>query len=326
MRDTLNQFEHPVRIKQMRYRMGCLVSVEVTHADPVRAASAVEEAFAEMKRVEKMLSRFDADSDISRINKLSTGEEIPLSDELYTLLKELLDASLATGGAFDITTGALTELWNRCAKTGRSPRAEAVLEALSRTGSANIKLNPDKRSISVYVKGIQLDLGAAGKGYALDCAANRLRSCGITEAVLSAGSSILHLGGAPVCFGIQHPLCKDRIAAQLQLQNNSLSTSASYERYFQIGHKRCSHILDPRSGFPVRGNVLSASAAAASALHTEILSTAFFAGGASAVRELFASAGEGAGLLFMERGFIPKSIKTKTIGHILSVSAYGAAA
>lgn len=316
MLETAAPVNSPVKLKQTRYRMGGLVSIEAYHEDAVLAASAVEDAFVEIKRVEEMLSRFLPDSAVSKINRLRAGIRLPLSRELFDLFARLLAWSQATGGAFDITTGALTQLWSNCEKAGRTPNQAEIKAALSRTGFRHVNLDSENQSICLQTAGVQFDLGAAGKGYALDCAAARLRMRGVSNAVLSAGSSIVHIGNEPEFFAVQHPLRQHQTAAVLEVHDSSLSTSASYERFFSIRGRRYGHILDPCTGFPVRGRFLSVSAAAPSALFSEVLSTAFFAGGKSAVRPLLAGAGSESGVLFIEQSVIPKLLKINRIGNI----------
>lgn len=280
--------------RRMRYLMGTFLSVEVFHAEESKAKEAIENAFSEVKRVESFLSRFNENSQVYKINRCACHEPEVIDKELFYLIERCLEFSEKTRGAFDITVGPLMDLWSQAVRINRVPDEVEIARAISCVGYQNIILDKEGRTIFFKVP-LRLDLGAAGKGYALDRAVAGLREGGVDKARLDFGGQLYYLN-LPEDKGeraaIRDPLYSERMSAALDLKNQSLATTADYERSFTIREKVYSHILNPLDGYPCHSEVLSASAVSPCALEADILSTAAFMVGKVGCGELLEHAVE----------------------------------
>jgi len=238
-------------------------------------------ALDEVERLERKLSVYLADSEISVLNRCG-GSPDPPSRETYSLLRWATCLSAATGGAFDPAAGALVKAWGFYRGPKRVP-SEAELEAaLAASGVRHLHFDDDTRAIGVDREGVEFNLGAIGKGFAIDRALQLVRSRhGIRSALMSGGqSSIKAMGAWPVAIG-------DPPVARLWLRDRALGTSGAANQFFLAGGRRYGHVLDPRTGWPARG-LISASAVAPSAAEADALSTAFYVMGVEATRRFCA--------------------------------------
>src|SRR4051794_21236490 len=272
--------EMPSELTVARRAMACEFSVTFP-GEMQNAVDAGCAALDEVERLENLLSAFREDSEISRLNR-GGG---PVDREVYALLRWAVRLSEATGGAFDAATGALVKLW----RGGRVPSSEDLAAALSRCGSRHVRFHDG--SVEFLRHGIEFNLGAIGKGFAIDSALRRIRA---RRALMQGGqSSIAAVGEWTVAIG--HPPF-----AQVQLQNQALGTSAATNQFFVAGGRTYGHILDPRTGWPAR-RVLSASAIAPTATEADALSTAFYVMGPVGTRR-FCAANPRFGAVLLLRG------------------------
>ncbi|MDR0353370.1 MAG: FAD:protein FMN transferase, partial [Opitutaceae bacterium] len=175
--------------------MSTTFEFRVRHAEPGYARQAAQAAFAEIDRLETLLSRFHEGSDIWRINHAAAGERVVISEECHACLLEALRVHELTGGAFDATLGAAADLVKSAGKRQAVPEPGALQDLLDRRAASTIALSPGGFVVEVTRPGASLDLGAIGKGFALDAAAALLREWEIEHALLGAGgSSILAMG------------------------------------------------------------------------------------------------------------------------------------
>jgi len=248
--------------------MGTFVEVVSTDARAQRIA------FDEISRVEGLLSKYRPESEISRLNK--TGV-LKVSPETFALIKACKDYSTATGGAFDISVGALVDAWGFTDKKYRVPSPQEIENLLTKVGSDKIILNDADSTVQLAVPGLKLDLGGAAKGYALDRAAEKLKQAGINSCLINAGGQVYCLGderGSPWKVAIKDPRGIG-VTGVINLVNQSVATSGDYEQYFMIGDKRYSHILDPRTGYPIDNGIDSVTIADDTGLAADVLSTSF---------------------------------------------------
>jgi thiamine biosynthesis lipoprotein len=252
----------------------------------LRAAG--EEALEEVARLEAQLSLYRPTSEIARVNALAARQPVRVSPPVFQLLAHARQLHQETGGAFDITVGPLVRCWGFMGGTGKRPEAGQVAEALAQCGMSHVSLNAEECSVRFDREGVMIDLGAIGKGYAIDCAARVLREAGVTSALLHGGTSTTYAIGAPPdaeAWQVAIASAPDQSGGgetQLQrvvrLRDDSLSVSAIWGRSFETGGKTYGHVLDPRSGEPVSGVVLAA-VALPSATETDALSTALLVAG-----------------------------------------------
>jgi FAD:protein FMN transferase len=276
------------RFLQMRYCMGTFLTVEVaTHASEDEASKVIRRAFEEARRLEGVLSRFRSESEISRINQKAFQKPQPVSAEVFQLLKKCVEFNQLTGGVFNMATASLTKLWRRCAQESRFPVDQEIQKTLCGLEASSIVLDDGERTVCFREPSTQLDLGAVGKGYALDRMIDVLWAYEVEEAVLDFGGNIYYFSkdckdreSQDELFGIVDPTSQTDLAAKIQIRNQAMSTSASYERHFKIQGKTFSHILDPRTGCPASTDVLSATVISSSAQAADMLSTTAFTLGA----------------------------------------------
>ncbi len=284
--------------------MGTEFEVLLVGPDRGFLEDAAAQVLEEPVRLEEQLSHYRPDSDISDLNLRAPHESVRLEPLLYDLLTRAMRLAAASEGAFDPACGALIRCWGFFRGRGRLPEADAVREALLHTGCGLLTLDPVHRSVRFGREGVQVHLGAVGKGYALDCMADQLRALGVQSALLHGGTSSVYALGGPADgesweVGLCHPDDRERRLGVVQLRDRALSTSGDYEQFFEVEGRRYSHILDPRTGYPA-GGVRSATVVAASAADTDALSTAAFVLGVEGTRRLHTRAPGFAAVLIPE--------------------------
>jgi len=242
--------------------MGCTYTIVVYGHDRQALSKTVNAALDEVDRLDRLMSHYKPESPLSRINREAAQHPVKVDRELFDFLGECLSYSRESFGAFDITVGPLMKAWGFFRGEGRMPSKEELAEARSKLGYQHVTLNKTAQTVSFDKPGVELDLGGIGKGYAVDCAAKILKQQGIQIALISAGGSTIYGIGAPPESSdgwelmIQDPLDHEKIATKVLLKNRVLSVSGSYEKFFELEGKRYSHIMDPRTGWPVP-NMLS---------------------------------------------------------------------
>lgn len=241
------------------------------------------DAFDWLERLEEQLSVYRESSELSTLNRTAFDGPVSVSPALYALLKRCRVWWKESERALDVTAGPLIKAWGFFQREGRVPTDAELANARARTGMDHVRLGEARRTIQYLRPGMEINLGAVGKGYALDHIASRLRRVGYRELLLGAGASSILAVGNPLwddawTVDVRHPRDRSRPIALVGLKDAALSTSGVSEQSFADGGRRLGHILDPRSGRPVEG-MLQATALAGDAAEAEALSTAFFING-----------------------------------------------
>lgn len=267
-------------IRVWRLAMACRFEIVLGGEDGAFVAAA-KAALDEIDQLEDELSVFRATSTIAVLNRRAADHPVVVPLFLIDLLVECQRLHRETDGAFDITATPLSRCWGFLRRDGRVADPGAIAAARARVGFDAVHLDPGERSVRFIREGTELNMGAIGKGYALDRAACGLRAAGVQHALLSAGrSSILALGGH--CEGWRIELVSPQIAAgplaALTLRDAAVGTSGAGEQFFIADGRRYGHVIDPRTGWPARG-ILSVSVVASDAARADALSTAFLVGG-----------------------------------------------
>ncbi len=267
---------------------------------------AVQSALELVDRLEDQMSVFRENSEVSGINRRAYGETIEIEAGLFGLLETAVGLSRATGQAFDVTSGPYSRCWGFLRRRGRQPATSEIEALRSRVGSHLLKLDSRARTVRLLRKGVELNLGGIGKGYALDRAAGDLRQAGVRHAHLHAGfSSVYAMGNHPGAsragwpVGIRDPIRPERDFAVLHLADAGLGTSGLNQQRYVIDGRVHGHIVDPRSGYPGRGKLL-ALAVAPTAAEADALSTAFFVMELEEIRS-FCEGRSGVGALVLEK-------------------------
>lgn len=265
----------------LAYDTLCRIAADI----PAGKESLLEQCEEEAHALERTLSMFDPDSELSRLCRdICPGEAIPVSETLRSFLEQNLEVCRLSGGAFDPTVGPLVRLWDFLADTPQIPSAEKVRDTLARVGYQHIKLNSEESTVSFDIPGIGLDPGAAGKGFALGLAVDRLRRGGVRQAVLDYGGNLFVMGAhkekngeiRPWKVAIRDPDDTSAVFGVVELQNAGIATSSWYEHSFQKNGDVYHHLLNPRTGYPVPLTLKSVSILSSKPVYTDLLSTAFF--------------------------------------------------
>jgi FAD:protein FMN transferase len=246
--------------------------VEVISSDQ-RAAGIV---FAEIKRLDGLLSKFNPRSEIFQLNQ---GGKLKVGPDTLAVIKAAKEFSRQSNGAFDITVAPLVDIWKQAIKSRILPKENRINTAKSLVGSENILIDEKNSTVTLLKKGMQVDLGGIAKGYAVDCAIRKLKGAGIKSCLVNAGGNMYGLGkneGRPWKVGIRHPRKPREMVGFLLLENRAIATSGDYEQYFETGNRRFSHIIDPQTGYPVNNGVVSVTVYSPSAATCDALSTAVF--------------------------------------------------
>ncbi|MEP6938636.1 MAG: FAD:protein FMN transferase [Rudaea sp.] len=270
--------------------MGCPCSLQLEAADEASAASAAARARAEVARLDEKYSHYRDDNWLARICAGARGDHgIEVDDETANLL-DFADALHAQSAArFDITAGPLTRLWDL--QRGRLPTHEEIDDARARVGWSRVSwVRPRLR---LPLPGTRLDLGGIVKEYAADRAAQCCRDSGVMHGIVDLGGDLAvigaHADGKPWLAGIKAPRDPRQPCATIEIAGGGLATSGDYERALVVGGRRYSHIIDPRSGWPVEGfasvSVIAASCLVAGAAATLAMLLGIDEGGAY-LREL----------------------------------------
>jgi thiamine biosynthesis lipoprotein len=262
--------------------MGTRCAVEIWAEDRTAGEAAIAAVFAEMRRIDALMSTYKADSEISRVNARAAQEAVPVSAELYALIETAQEFSRLSQGAFDITYASVGYLYDYRAR--QRPDERAVAAALPTVDYRQLKLDPQRRSVAFGKPGMRIDLGGIAKGYAVDRGIAILRSAGISRAMVNAGGDTRVTGdrfGQPWVIGIRHPDRADEVVLRIPLVDAAFSTSGDYERYFDEGGRRHHHILDPKTGDSPRA-LRSVTIIASNATRTDGLSTTVFVLGPAA--------------------------------------------
>ena len=304
----------------------------VLHGEnPVALRAAGEAALEEVDRLENQLSLYRPGSEIAQLNARAAHEAVRVTPELFSMLQHAQRLHAETGGAFDITVAPLVRCWGFmggqlgmsseqseglvggwCPPT-RIPSAEAVAEARAKVGMELVQLNSADCTVRFARDGVMLDLGAIGKGCAVERAAEILREAGVKSALLHGGTStVCAIGNPPGAefwsVALESPpewprrtlprrvsdigpqlagavLSAPLMPASIQLRDEALSVSAIRGRCFESGGKTFGHVIDPRTGEPVEKAVLAA-VVLGSATETDALSTALLTLGAAGLDRL----------------------------------------
>ncbi|NOY65602.1 MAG: FAD:protein FMN transferase [Nitrospirae bacterium] len=268
--------------KKSEILMDTIVSITVVSKSKEKAEAAIDKAFKEIKRLERLLNFYSEESEIAEINKNSGMRPVKVSPETYEVVDISRTISEKTGGAFDITIGPISGLYDFVRK--KRPSLQEIHALIPLVGYKKMVLNPEERTVYLQKKGMKIDPGGIAKGYAADRAVEILKKEGIKAALVAIAGDIRCFGtkpdGGDWIVGIQNPRAGkgEDVFATIRLKDMAISTSGDYQRYFIEDGKRYHHILDPATGLPARG-LISVSVVGPLATYTDSLATAVFVKG-----------------------------------------------
>jgi thiamine biosynthesis lipoprotein len=277
--------------------LGTVITISVFDEAPSDAEleALVKGCFAEVENTEARMSVTRADSEISAVNSAAGEAPTLISGELYGVLERAGDISEMSGGAFDITIGSVMALWKTNGVFERLPSESEIRGRLPLVGYKGVELMaPDM--ISLATRGVSLDLGGIAKGYACDKVVAMLREAGIEHAILDFGGNIYVIGDKPDGsnwrVGVRLPILGESgEACVVEVSDISVVTSGGYERFFELDGDIYHHLLDPKTGYPARSGLLSATVLASASADAAALATACFVLGPDAGLRLLAENG-----------------------------------
>jgi thiamine biosynthesis lipoprotein len=294
-------------INASRALMGSYFEVRLGAGVP-GAVDLATRALDAVEALEAQLTVYNDESEVSRINATAHLGPVEVEADLFALLQRALKIGRATGGAYDVTAGALSLAWGFTRGPKRVPDPETLLDARARTGADHLILDPDRRTAAFDRPGVVINLGSIGKGYAIDRASDVIRAhWWPTTALIHGGRSSLYaLGSPPDEFGgrwqvaLRDPFDPESPLGTIHLRNRGMGTSGTAFQRFEANGRTYGHILDPRTGEPPADGPASVTVLAPTAAEADALSTAFYLLGPEGSASLLAGRPD-IGALFVSR-------------------------
>lgn len=263
--------------------MGSRFDITVVSDDSVSGNQSIQIAISEIIRIEKLISSWDSTSQTSLINKNAGINPVKVDKELFNLIERSIAISKLTDGAFDISYASMDKVWRYDGSMKEYPSDEVIKNSVLKVGYENIILNNEEQTVYLSKKGMKIDFGANGKGYAADKAKEMLMLRGVTAGIINASGDMNTWGKQPNgndwTVAITNPFNKNKAFGILPITNGAVVTSGDYEKFVVLNGKRYSHIIDPRTGYPSTG-IISVTVFAKSAELADALATAVFVMGA----------------------------------------------
>jgi FAD:protein FMN transferase len=273
-------FAAPPLVTRTGSAMGTQVRISIFTQDEQGADRAIAAAFAEIDRLEGLMTTWKPESEVSRINAAAGDHAIAVSDDTLAVIEMAQKAAALSGGAFDISFYALHGLWKFDEDLEKKIPDRALLKKrIKLIDYRQLAVDHDAKTVFLKKKGMGIGLGGIAKGYAVDRAVAVLRKAGFANAIVQAGGDLMcsgSKGGQPWTAGIRDPRgAAADVFATLKLVDHAFSTAGDYERFFFLEGKRYHHIIDPKTGFPaIRSR--SVTVYAPSALLADALDDAVF--------------------------------------------------
>ena len=258
--------------------MGSDFEITVVENNTSNANYFIDLAIKEISRIESLISSWDKNSQTSLINNSAGIKPVQVDKELFDLIYRSIRISDLTQGAFDISYASMDKLWYFDREMKNLPTSQQIAESVSKVGFQNIVLDEKNRTVFLKLKGMKIGFGAIGKGYAADKAKDILIENNVQSGIINASGDLTAWGQKPSgddwMVAVVNPLNKSKVFSWLPIKNSSIVTSGNYEKFFNIGGKSYSHIIDPRTGYPSEGilsvTIISENAELADALATSV--------------------------------------------------------
>ncbi|MBU1760260.1 MAG: FAD:protein FMN transferase, partial [Bacteroidetes bacterium] len=265
--------------KQAMKLMGNQFEISVVAEDEAFADEKINDAVAEIKRIEQLLTTFRHDSQTNQINENAGIKPVKIDSEVFHLIQRSLRISEISQGAFDITYGSLDKrFWNFDKDMDSLPDKELAKQSVALINYKNVILDAEGQTVFLKEKGMRIGFGGIGKGYAADRAKRLLQEAGVANGIVNASGDLVTWGlqpnGQPWTVGIADPEHKLKSFSYMNISNMAIATSGNYEKFAVINGKKYSHTIDPHTGFPVAGiksvSIICPQAELADALATPV--------------------------------------------------------
>ncbi|NBK22763.1 MAG: FAD:protein FMN transferase [Spirochaetia bacterium] len=239
-------------------------------------------SFARLKEIEDRMSLRNQKSEISEVNRYAGKREVVVSSDTFSVIRKALEIAVLSKGAFDPTVGPLVQAWDIGGDNPRKPPQDEIDSLLPLIGYDRVILDEGTSSVFLQDEGMVLDLGGIAKGYAADEVARILHEHGVEHAIVNLGGNVLTLGnktdGKPWKIGVQDPeALRGEYVMILSLTDQTLVTSGPYERFLELDGEVYHHILNTKTGYPVKSDYTSVSIVTKNSLLADALSTSLYA-------------------------------------------------
>lgn len=259
--------------------MGSRYDLTVVAGNEAEGNAYIDLAVEEIRRIEKMISSWDPESQTSAINRNAGIAPVRVDPELVALIKRALGISRLTDGAFDISYASMDKIWKFDGSMTSMPAEEEIRQSVALVGYQNIIIDEENSTVFLRLKGMKIGFGAIGKGYSADKAKALLMERGVAAGIVNASGDMNTWGTQPSGqewkVAITNPLNKNKAFALLPIKQGAVVTSGDYEKYVEFNGTRYSHIIDPRTGYPATG-IISATVFAPKAELADALATSVF--------------------------------------------------
>lgn len=241
------------RVSESQFLLDTICEITIDGMKKEEAEQVMDQAFETCRDYENMLSKTIEGSDIYKLNH-SGGEQVAVQDETLDLIKKGINYGQLSNGMFDITIGAVSELWDFSGENPKVPDAAALKEAVSTVDYRQIQVRGSK--VSLKNPKTQVDLGGIAKGYIADRLVEQMKQAGVQQAIISLGGNVAVIGekekGIPWNIGIERPFSdRSEILGAVSLTDGTIATSGIYERYFEQNGTLYHHVLNPKTGYPI---------------------------------------------------------------------------
>lgn len=264
--------------KRVLLLMGSRFEITAIHEDINLAQQAIESAIVEISRIEKLISSWDSQSQTSEIIRNAGKRPVKVDKELFDLISRAKKISDLTNGAFDISYASMDKIWRFDGSVTTLPTEEEIKASVSKINYQNIILDSDKSTVFLKEEGMKIGFGAIGKGYAANRGKQIMQQIGIENGIVNASGDLITWGrevnGNEWSIGIGDPKNKGEILGWLTVGEMAVVTSGNYEKVININGEKYSHIIDPATGWPVKGlksvTIICPDAEIADALATSV--------------------------------------------------------
>jgi thiamine biosynthesis lipoprotein len=305
----------PKTYKRSQLLMGTTVEITAVATNEATADAAMTAAFGEIRRIENLLSTYKDTSELSRVNQGAGKAPVQVSSEVLSLVEEAFRISDLTEGGFNIALGPAIKLWGIAEKAPipTDEQLEAIRPLVQYT---DVRLDPADRTIDLPKKGMRLDVGGIGKGYAADRAAAVMQTRGVHNGIIAVAGDIKTFGlkpnGRPWRIAVRHPRREDKPLGEITLGDEAVSTSGDYERFYIRNGRRYHHILEPATLRPADLSQ-SVTIVAREAILTDALATGIFVMGSAKGMRLIERLPEVEGVIVDAKGkvFVSSGLKSR---------------
>ncbi len=248
----LREFKRPQKL------MGNAFEITVVSDAENVAQSHIETAFEEIRRIERLLTTYNEESQTQLINRNSGIRPVQVDPEIFDLIERSIRISRITDGYFDISYGGIDKsFWNFDREMTELPNPEKIRSHLKLVNYQNIILDRDRQTVFLAEKGMRIGFGGIGKGYAAEKAKRLLQERGVHSGIVNASGDLTTWGtqadGKPWTVGIADPDNAGQPFSYMNITDMAVATSGNYEKFVVINGKKYSHTINPKTGMPVSG-------------------------------------------------------------------------